>query len=151
MARPSVKFACIESQEQRQQLIDMWKTHRCHYTRVRAHAILLSDQQYVISSIVDIFGVDRDSVSSWIDRYAAGGAEALEDADHPGAPPILDDAEQQTLRRLFRKYPNRPGKILKELKEKTGKEISKWTLRDYAKRFRLNWKRYRRSLRQKRD
>ncbi len=151
MARPSMKFAKITSVQQEQQLTEMWKTHHCHYTRVRAHAILLSNQQYEISAIVDIFGVDRDSVSSWIDRFSEGGPEALEDSEHPGAPPILSDAEQQTLRRLLRKYPNRPAKVLKELKEKTGKDIKRPTLRDYAKRFRLSWKRYRRSLRQKRD
>ncbi len=151
MARPSTKFAKIISVEQEQQLIELWKSHHCHYTRVRAHAILLSNQQYDISSIVDIFGVERDSVSSWIDRFSEGGPDALEDSDHPGAPPILNDAEQQTLRRLLRKYPNRPGKVLKELKKNTGKEIKRPTLREYAKRFRLSWKRYRRSLRQKRD
>lgn len=151
MARPSIKFATITTVEQKQQLTEMWKSHHCHYTRVRAHAILLSDQQYDISSIVDIFGVDRDSVSSWIDRFSEGGIDALEDSDHPGAPLLLNDAEQQTLRRLFRKYPNRPAKILKELKKRTGKEMKRPTLREYAKRFRLSWKRFRRSLRQKRD
>jgi len=120
MARPSTKFAKIISVEQEQQLTELWKSHHCHYTRVRAHAILLSSQQYDISSIVDIFGVERDSVSSWIDRFSEGGPDAFEDSDHPGAPPILNEAEQQTLRRLLRKYPNRPGKVLKELKKKTG-------------------------------
>jgi transposase len=129
IARPSTKFAKIISVEQEQPWIERWKSHHCHYTRVRAHAILLSNPQYDISSIVDIFGVERDSVSSWIDRFSEGGSDALEDSDHPGAPPILNDAEQQTLRRLLRKYPNQPGKVLKELKEKTGKEIKRPTLR----------------------
>jgi len=129
IARPSTKFAKIISVEQKQPWIERWKSHHCHYTRVRAHAILLSNPQYDISSIVDIFGVERDSVSSWIDRFSEGGSDALEDSDHPGAPPILNDAEQQTLRRLLRKYPNQPGKVLKELKEKTGKEIKRPTLR----------------------
>lgn len=151
MARPSTKFASISSDEQRQQLTEMWKTHHCHYTRVRAHAILLSGQQYEITSIVDIFGVDRDSVSSWIDRFVDGGVDALEDSEHPGAPPLLNEAEQQTLRRLFRKYSSRPAKVIKEFKKNTGKDLKRCTLREYAKRFRLSWKRYRKSLRQKRD
>jgi transposase len=151
MARPSTKFANISSDKQRQQLTQIWKTHHCHYTRIRAHAVLLSGQGYEISALVNIFGVDRDSVSSWIDRFEDAGPEALEDSDHPGAPPMLDEEEQRLLRSLFAKYPNRPAKVLAELKEQTGKDMSKWTLRDYARRFGLSWKRFRRSLRQKRD
>lgn len=151
MPRPASKFAIVESDKQREQLIEMWKTHHCHYTRMRAHAVLLSSQGYTVGSLVDIFGVNRDSVSSWIDRYSNGGIEALKDPDRPGAPPILDENEQQLLRELFRKHPNRPTKVLADLKEATGKEISKWTLRDYARRLGLRWKRFRRSLRQKRD
>lgn len=151
MARPSTKFADVISEEQRKELTDMWKSHHCHYTRVRAHAVLLSGQGYEISQIVDIFGVDRDSVSSWIDRFNQSGANSLEDKDHPGAPPMLDEKEQEVLKQLFNKYPNRPSKILTELETQTGKKMSKWSLRNYASRFGLSWKRFRRSLKQKRD
>jgi len=151
MARPSSKFAKITTDEQREQLIQMWKTHHCHYTRVRAHSVILSDQRYEIGDIVNIFGVDRNSVASWIDRFMDGGPDALEDDDHPGAPPMLSEAQQEILKQLLRRYPTRPGKVLKELKKQTGITISKWTLRNYAKRFGLSWKRYRRSLKQKRD
>jgi transposase len=151
MARPSIKFASIKSSKQRQQLVDIWKTHSCHYTRMRAHAILLSDQGYEVSALVDIFGVDRDSISSWIDRFETGGPDAIQDSDRPGAPPALDKDEQEILRKLFALHPNRPAKVLTELKQKTGKEISTSTLRKYAHRLGLSWKRFRRSLRQKRD
>jgi len=151
VARPATKFANVTSDKQRQPLTDMWKMHHCHYTRIRAHAVLLSGQGYAISSLVDIFGVGRDSVTSWVDRFADGGTQALQDEDRPGAPPILDQQEQELLRRLFKKYPNRPAEILAKLKEQTGKEISKWTPRDYARRLGLSWKRFRRSLRKKRD
>lgn len=151
MARPTSKFAVIQSSEQREQLIQMWKTHHCHYARIRAHAVLLSSQGYSIRELVAIFAVDRDSVSSWIERFQEGGAEALEDAERSGAPRILDDEEQELLRKLLKRYPNQPAKVLAELKEQTGKEISDSTLRAYANRFGLKWKRFRRSLRQKRD
>jgi len=151
MARPSTKFANVRSSKQRDELTEMWKSHHCHYTRVRAHAILLSGQGYEISRIVDIFGVDRDSVSSWIDRFNGGGAHSLEDDDHPGPPPMLDDEEQEVLKRLFKKYPNQSAKILAELERETGKKMSKWSLPNYAKRFGLSWKRFRRSLKQRRD
>jgi len=59
MARPASVFATIRDEQQRDELIRIWKEHPNHYTRMRGHAILLSDQGYPISSLVDIFGVDR--------------------------------------------------------------------------------------------
>lgn len=151
MARPPMKFAEIKTPGQRDQLVQMWKTHPNHYTRMRAHAILLSSQRYTISSLVEIFDVDRDSVSSWIDRFEAGGVDALRDPDRPGGPQTLDEDEQKILRELFQRHPNRPSKVLSELKQRTGKEICESTLRNYAHRFGLTWKRFRRSLRKHRD
>lgn len=75
----------------------------------------------------------------------------MEDADHPGPPPMLDEQEQEFLKRLFKKYPNRSAKILEQLARETGKKMSKWTLPNYAKKFGLTWKRFRRSLREKRN
>lgn len=151
MARPSIKFATVKNNKLREQLRQMWKTHPAHYTRVRAHAILLSSQGYEISAVAEIFGVDRDSVSSWIDRYELGGVDALQDADRPGAPATLDAEQKELLRKLFASYPNQPSKVLAELKLKTGIEITSSTLRKYAHRLGLSWKRFRRSLKQKRD
>lgn len=43
-----------------------------------------------MSALSAIFGVDRDYVSSWIDRFDKGKIEALEVADGSGGPPSLD-------------------------------------------------------------
>jgi transposase len=86
MARPATVFAKIPNQEQRDRLVELWKQHPNHYTRMRAHAIILSDAQYQVDQIVDIFGVSRDSVRAWIKRFAEGGPDALLDEDKPGGP-----------------------------------------------------------------
>lgn len=151
MARPASKFAVIENEKSRDELVTLWKTHPHHYTRVRAHAILLSSQQYTVKEITEIFGVDRDSVASWIERFDAGGATALEDDDRPGGPPGLNEEEQAKLRDLFNKFPNHPARVQSELEKLTGKSVCRETIRRYAKRFGLSWKRYRRDLRKKRD
>ncbi|MEP3899788.1 MAG: helix-turn-helix domain-containing protein, partial [Rhodopirellula bahusiensis] len=44
---------------------------------MRAHAIILSDDQYEIEQIVEIFGVKRDTVRDWIRRFEQGGVDAL--------------------------------------------------------------------------
>ena len=151
MARPASVFASFHDDSQRDAVIQLWKTHPNHFTRIRAHAILLSSQGFEVTAIVKIFSVCDDSVRDWIARFLSGGVEALKDADRPGGPPLLDQDEQQILRELLSRYPNHPAKVLAELERKTGKQISQSSLRNYARRFRLTWKRFRRSLRKKRD
>lgn len=151
MARPASIFAIIDSEAQRKDLVALWKEHSNHYTRMRAHAIILSDAGYEIEQIVEIFGVKRDSVRDWIKRFHQGGVDALLDDDRPGGPRKLDEDEEDILRDLLRQHPSRPAKVIALLRSRTGKSIGRDTLRRYAKRFNLSWKRFRRSLRKKRD
>jgi len=118
---------------------------------MRAHAIILSDARYEIEQIVEIFGVNRDSVRDWVKRFHQRGVDALLDDDRPGGPRKLNEDEEEILRDLLRKHPSRPAKVIAQLRSRTGKSIGRDTLRRYAKRFNLSWRRFRRSLRNKRD
>lgn len=60
-------------------------------TRARAHAVILSNKGFTIDSIANIFDVDRDSVSSWLNRWQTCGIEGLSDLPKDGRPPILFD------------------------------------------------------------
>lgn len=151
MTRPASVFTKIPNQQQRDRLMELWKQHPNHYTRIRGHAILLSDAHYEVERIVDILGVSRDSVRSWITRFEQGGPEALLDDDKPGGPRKLNQQEEEILKDLLRQYPSRPATVLSRLRTRTGKSISRHTLRRYARRFNLSWKRFRRSLRKRRD
>ncbi|MEP2072528.1 helix-turn-helix domain-containing protein [Rhodopirellula bahusiensis] len=114
---------------------------------MRAHAIILSDDQYEIEQIVEIFGVKRDTVRDWIRRFEQGGVDALRDEDRPGGPRKLNEEEEEILQDLLRRYPSRPATVIARLRAGTGKSIGRDTLRRYVKRFHLSWKRFRRSLR----
>lgn len=151
MARPSTVYASINDQNQRDALTQLWKTHPNHYTRMRGHAIILSDGQYDIGQLTEIFNVDRDTVRAWIARFERGGVDALLDEEKPGGPRKLNEDEEGILEDLLRQYPSRPGTVISRLKARTGKVIGRDTLRRYAQRFNLSWKRFRRSLRKKRD
>lgn len=151
MARRASVFATIRSQEQRDSLTRLWKEHPNHYTRMRGHAIILSDSGFAIGQLAEIFGVNRDSVRSWIQRFEHGGVEGLLDDDRPGGPRKLNEDEQKLLEELLRQNPSRPAKVLAELRARTGKAISRSSLRRYARRFWLTWKRLRRSLHKQRD
>ena len=129
MARPASIFAIIDSEAQRKDLVALWKEHSNHYTRMRAHAIILSDAGYEIEQIVEIFGVKRDSVRDWIKRFHQGGVDALLDDDRPGGPRKLDEDEEDILRDLLRQHPSRPAKVIALLRSRTGKSIGRDTLR----------------------
>jgi len=86
MARPASVFANIDTETQREELVALWKEHSNHYTRMRAHAIILSDARYEIEQIVEIFGVNRDSMRDWVKRFHQGGVDALLDDDRPRGP-----------------------------------------------------------------
>jgi len=151
MARPAKVFAEIKCDQQRDDLIKLWKEHPNHYTRMRGHAIILSDAGYEVAQIVDIFGVKRNTAAAWIDRFRQAGVDGLLDDDRPGGPRKLDEGEEQILKNLLEQYPSRPAKVISELKSRTGKSISRKSLGRYGRRLGLSWKRFRRSLRKRRD
>ena len=62
--------------------------------RQRAHAILLSAKGYYINTIADIFEVNRDTVSCWLDGWEQQRFEGLHDAPRSGRPPYRKTSEK---------------------------------------------------------
>jgi transposase len=119
--------------------------------RRRAHAILLRDAGKSVNEIASIFEVRRNTVTSWVDRWAESGPAGLGDAARPGAPPSLTPAQTRKAVKLIKKKPESPNQVLNEIKKLTGKKISRSTLRRIARRAGLRWKRMRRSVKSRRD
>lgn len=55
--------------QQEQQLTQLYKISQDHRERQRAQALLLSHRNYTIPDLADLFEVDRDTVSRWMDRW----------------------------------------------------------------------------------
>jgi len=119
--------------------------------RMRAHSILLSARGSSIDEIAQIYQVHRDTVSSWLDHFAQSGVDGLRDKPRSGSPPKLDAHEKEVAKALLKTHPNAPKVVLAQLTEKTGKSISRSTLKRLAKGAGLRWKRMRKSLKSKRD
>lgn len=119
--------------------------------RMRAHTILLSSQGLSINQIAQIYQVHRNSVSSWIDKWLTHGLDGLYDRPRSGSPPKLTPKEQDLAQDLIRAHPNAPRKVLGLLCEKTGKTISRSSLRRLAKKADMRWKRVRKSVKSKRN
>jgi hypothetical protein len=53
----------------RERLETTFKTHASHSARVRAHAMMLSERQFSIDKIAEIFNVHRKTVVEWFERW----------------------------------------------------------------------------------
>lgn len=144
------KFANELSAERRNELHQAMKTGN-EQVRRRAHAVLLSARGYSVDQIADIYEVDRDTVSNWLDRWEDEGTDGLQDQEGRGRKPTLNEKEQKQAIKIVEKDPRSSKRSLTKIEEKTGKKISRDTLKRILKKGNKTWKRLRRSLRGKRN
>jgi transposase len=137
--------------EQREQLKEVRKSQSPQRTRMRAHAILLSERRYSIDQIADIYQMDRDRVSEWLDWWEESQFEGLDDDPRSGRPPKLTDKEQKHAVKLTLKEPRSLRQGLTAIASTVGKIISRDTLKRILVAKDYRWKRLRRSLRSLRD
>jgi transposase len=134
-----------------QTLEEMHKNHPSHTPRIRAHAILLSHAGFQLSMIARVYSVCRQTVSTWIHAWDAGGICGLLDKPRSGRPRILcEEAEVDALARI-KQSPRSLKKVLSELSESLDLTPSLTTLKRTCRRAGLSWKRIRKSLKSKRD
>lgn len=145
------KFVKPLTSEQRDQLIEIMKSSAPQRKRVRAHAVLLSERRYSIDQIADIYQLDRDRVSQWLDWWEEYNFEGLDDDPRSGRPPKLNQEEQKRAIEIVRKEPRSIKTGLKCIADEIGKVISGDTLKNILKAGDHTWKRMRRGLRSFRD
>jgi transposase len=146
------KFVQSISDAVRISLQECYATHSNFRVRQRAHAILLSSKGYTITQLQEIFEVDRDTISVWIDRFEAQGIAGLEDKPRPGRPSIYTDEELNQLKDLVDNEPRQLKQAQAILQQNTEKTSCRETLkRALKKKLKYTWHRCRRSLKSKRD
>lgn len=145
------KFVQPLTEEQREQLKEVMKSQASQRTRMRAHAILLSERRYAIDHIADIYQVDRDRVSEWLDWWEEFQFDGLDDDPRSGRPPKLTEKEQKRAVKLTLKEPRSLRQGLTAIATTVGKIISRDTLKRLLVAEDYGWKRLRRSLRALRD
>ncbi len=101
----------------------------------RLEAVVLSNQGYTLDEISEIYNVDRDTVSKWIDQWETNGIEGLLDKPKQNRKPKLNEEEREILKEILEKNPGSAREVVMEVKKQTGKEVSVWTIRRWAKRM----------------
>lgn len=119
--------------EQREELHQAMKTGS-EQVRRRAHAVLLNARGYSVDQIADIYEVDRDTVSNWLTRWEDDGRAGLADQAGRGRKPLLNQKEQKQAIKIVEKDPRSAQRSLAKIAAKTGKRISRETLKRILKR-----------------
>ena len=146
-----MRFVPALSESSRKQLTTLFKYHDSHSVRRRSHSILLSADGFTIDEIARIYQIHRDTVGTTFDKWKRDGIAGLFDDPRSGRPSKLSDDEADEAVKLLKEEPRSIKKALAATREKTGKEISEWTLKRIAKNAELRWKRMRRSVKGRRD
>jgi transposase len=145
------KFVQPLTEAQRERLKEVMKSQAPQRTRMRAHAILLSERRYSIDQIADISQSDRDRVSEWLDGWEKYQVDGWEEDPRSGRPPKLTEKEQKRAVKLTLKEPRSLRQGLTAIATMVGKLIRRDTLKRSLPGEDYGWKRLRRSLRSLRD
>lgn len=145
------KFVKSLTIEQQQELRRIHKTDASSRRRMRAHVILLSFRRYAIDQIADIYEVDRDRVSQWLDWWEDSHFDGLDDDPRSGRPPKLNPEEQAQAVEQALQEPRLLRQGLQWVATTFERLISPGTLKRWLKAAGYRWKRLRRSLRSQRD
>lgn len=138
------------TEAERVTLSDAHKYHPLSWTRIRAHCILLSDQEYKIKEISSILDICRQAVSNSIHDWETFGLLGLVDQHRSGRPKKLSQEEEEYVIKNVIESPRSLKKVLANLSI-NGIEISLDILKRLCKAVGLSWKRVRKSLKHKRN
>lgn len=84
---------------QTQLLSDLYKTSSDHRERQRAHALLLNSRGHSIPFLAELFEVDRETITRWLDRFADSSTStntlSLQDQARSGRPTTLAEDQKK--------------------------------------------------------
>jgi transposase len=103
--------------------------------RQRAHSIILSSEKYSIKELSEIFQVQRNTISVWIDKWEKLGTKGLVDQARSGRPTIYTAEENEQLKIFIDEDPRNIRAAQSKLELKTGKSASRKTLQRILKKI----------------
>ena len=126
------------SEEERVKLSSAYRRGTKTHFRNRCRAILLSDKNYDIDALSDIFGVQRQSIYRWFNSYEKNGLLGLENQGKRGRKPILEINNKKTVstvKKIIEQDAQNSNKVLAQLEKELGVKLSKRTLNRFLKRL----------------
>ena len=129
----------------------MVRNHSLSWVRVRANAVLHSENKLHMKRIAAVSGVCRQAVSIWLDNWETKGICGLFDKAGRGRTATFLEHETSEIIEWVKASPRSLNSTLTEIEKRYGIKISKETLKRLCKKAGLSWKRVRKSLKGKRN
>lgn len=133
--------------EQRDELDELYRTTKVPRLRTRAQMVLLSaERELKAPDIAAIVRESADTVARWLKRYLAEGLEGLKDAPRPGRPSEITETYRSQLLAAVRRRPrslDQPyslwtlQRLIDYMAEETGQRVSLETMRQLLKRHEI--------------
>lgn len=119
-------------------LEEAYKNHPTFRCRQRAHAILLSNQGYTLTQLIEVFHVRRKTVSSWLNGWGNNGITGLKDAFRSGRPAHFTKEEQALFLCYLDENPHQIKVAINRIQEETGKNVAIDTYKRILKKATLS-------------
>ena len=117
-----LKFVAKLTPEEEATLTEAHRNHPSFRVRQWAYAILLNNRKCVAAWLGGLFGAQHETVSSWLDKWEAGGLMGIYDCPRSGRPARFTAGEQADFLGYIDENPHQPKAAAARLVEKTGKE-----------------------------
>lgn len=139
------------SREERGTLHEMSIFHPHARTRMRAQGMFRLAQGLTLQQVADEFEVHLNSVENWRQRWDEFGLVGLFEGRHTGRPRKLSGEKQRELGALARDAGGKAGSIQREWKRAAHTPLSLSGIKAYLTCIGFRYKRYRLSLKDKRN
>ena len=100
-----------------------WRFGPSPYIRERAHAIFLSHRGYTLQQIADVFSIQYQTISHWIDQWEDLGIRGLYKSHGGGARMTYSPEEVSRFQELVKDEPRRIRHAKAVLEEETKKNF----------------------------
>lgn len=139
------------SGEERRTLREMGIYHPHARTRMRAQGMYRLAQGLTLQQVADEFEVHLNSVENWRQRWDEFGLVGLFEGRHTGRPPKLSEEERRQLGDLAGDAGGTARTLQHQWECARHTPLSRNSIKGYLKAMRFRYKRYRLSLKDKRD
>jgi transposase len=121
----------------------------------RCHALLRLGQGHSVSAVAREFGVSRQTLYNWYDKFQTDSIPGLTDRARSGRPTVWTDERRAMLQQLLGKSPREhgffaagwtTGLLQARLEQLLGWSVSDYSLRQQLHQMDYVWKRYRYKL-----
>jgi transposase len=131
----NVKNLTTQEVEQLRQAI---RESQNNVLKKRCQCVLYSYYGLTVSELMDMFAVDRRSIYNWMNRWAKGGIQALQDKPGRGLKPKLNPANSQHVEKVMQAintFPKEPRQALQHINHQLPTPVSQDTLRRFVKKI----------------